>query len=179
MATELIASYVKRAQSARKESSLILSHVEGSVSRILDLADLKRKLANAPLDVKDYFGESVIALEVGAFRSSVVMGWAGQICYLSEYLLHSREEEVRAKYPSWNFKDANDLRQNIIESQILIAFRKVGLCTSGEHRILDGELSVRNQCAHATIYKPSRNETIGYVEKMINRSINYVEKMKK
>jgi hypothetical protein len=40
---------------------------------------------------------------------------------------------------------------------------------------LQGQLSTRNQCAHPTLYKPSLNSAIGYVDEMIRQTIEYLK----
>jgi hypothetical protein len=58
-----------------------------------------------------------------------------------------------------------DLRENIVEHQLLEAARDLGLLSKAATKALLGLLSKRNECAHPSGYSPSLNKSLGYVPK--------------
>ncbi len=171
---EFIEYWKKRAKKTEKAIHEILSKYESSMSRVVILTDLLKKLDKLPIDIKDYFTESMECLQHGHLRAASIMSWAGFFQVFSEKLYSVHEKDIRAKRPKWNFKDLVELKENYAESQILDVAKEVKYINKTVLRILQGHLSTRNQCAHPTLYKPSRNTCIGYVDEMISRTIEYM-----
>lgn len=67
-----------------------------------------------------------------------------------------------------------ELRELIAESQFLIVAKELKFTNKARLRIPDGKLSQRNQCAHPTLYRPSMNAAIGYVDQMIRQTLSYL-----
>ena len=62
-----------------------------------------------------------------------------------------------------------DLRENVVESQLLDVAAEVGLLSKQECKSLKGFLATRNECAHPGPYNPQMNETLGFVAALLNR----------
>ena len=120
----------------------------------------------------DYFREAISCLENGLFRSGIVLGWAGYFHVFSECLFAKHEEDLRLARPKWQFRDLPELKETTSESQILVVAKDVKFIGRAQLRIADGQLSARNQCAHPTLYKPSMNAAIGYIDDMIRQTLN-------
>ena len=126
------------------------------------------------MDVQDYFSEAISCLESELYRSGIVLAWAGHFHVFSEVCYQNHEADIRAARPAWKFKDLADLKETVTESAFLIAAKDVKFTTKPQLRILDGQLSQRNQCAHPTLYRPSMNTAIGYVDDMIRQTLSYM-----
>lgn len=163
-----------RVRNAERAGHLILSQHESSKSRIVLLEDLSKKLSGAPVDVQSYFQEAVSCAERELFRAAVVLSWAGHFGVYFETLYKYYESAIRVSRPKWSFHDSADLRENYPESQLLDMGKEVKLVKKAELRILHGQLSQRNQCAHPTMYQPSMNVTVAYLDQMIVQSLNYL-----
>lgn len=170
-----IDEWVRLARHAERTAHKILSHHEQAASRVVILEDLVKRLAGAPVDVQDFFHEAITCLEQGVYRSAIVMAWAGQFHVLAETLYHSFEERIRKERPKWEFRDLSELKENVNEFQILEVAKTVGFISKSEMKILQGHLSTRNQCAHPTLYRPSRNTAIGFVDEAIQRSMVFLK----
>lgn len=118
--------------------------------------------------------EAISCLEYGLKRSAIVVAWAGFFQLFAEKLFAQHEAAVRTARPKWGFHDLADLMEQVPESQILDVAKDVRFHTKSELRVRQGQLSRRNQCAHPTLYRPSSNEAIGYVDEMIQQSLGYV-----
>jgi len=164
-----------RVRSARRAAHSILAMHEQSASRVILFEDLVRKLSVAPIDVKDYFREAVTCLEQGMYRSGVVLAWAGHFDVFSETLLQKHESDIRLIRPKWTFKDLPDLKEQVAESQLLDVAKEVKYIGKATLRVLQGQLSIRNQCAHPTLYHPSMNSAIGYVDEMVLQTLGYIQ----
>lgn len=171
----LTENLVKRTINARRAAHLILSQHEASSSRIVLLEDLAKELSGAPVDVQDYFRESIECVERRLYRAGIVMAWAGYFNVFSQRLFFNHELEIRKARQKWSFKDLADLKEQASESQLLDVAKDVKFIGKAVLRVRQGQLSQRNQCAHPTLYRPNMNVAIGYVDEMIKETLNYVK----
>ncbi|BBL72605.1 hypothetical protein [Methylogaea oryzae] len=164
-----------RAKTAQRAAHVVLATHEQSASRVILLEDLVKKLSVAPVDVQDYFREATTCLEQGLYRSGVVLAWAGHFHVFSETLFLKHEAEIRSARPKWMFKDLPDLKEQVAEAHLLDVGKEVKFIGKAVLRVLQGQLSVRNQCAHPTLYRPSMNSAIGYVDEMVRQTLGYIQ----
>ena len=104
------------------------------------------------------------------------MAWAGHFHVFSQTLYQTKEQEIRKARPKWSFKDLADLKDTVAEAQILDVGKAVGFINNAQLRVRQGQLSVRNQCAHPTLYRPSLNSAIGYVDELLRQTIEHLGK---
>lgn len=164
--------WARRVSRARNAAHRALAKHESAASRVVLLEDLTKSLSGTPVDVQDYFSEAISCLEGELYRSAIVLAWSGHFHVFSETLFQKHEVEIRDARPKWQFKDLSELKEQVTESQILIVAKDVKFITKAKLRILDGQLSQRNLCAHPTLYRPSMNAAIGYVDDMIRQTIS-------
>ncbi|MFB2659585.1 hypothetical protein [Shewanella mangrovisoli] len=167
--------WVSRVRNAQRAGHVILSVHESAASRIVLLEDLVKKLSGTPVDVQQYFKESVCCLENGLFKAGMVFSWAGHFHVFSEYLYAHHEHDIRESRQKWNFKDLTELKEQYSESQILDVGKEVKFVNRAQLRVLQGQLSQRNQCAHPTMYQPSLNASVGYVDEMVSQALSYMQ----
>jgi hypothetical protein len=90
--------------------------------------------------------------------------------YIEEKLVTDELRKIHAARPAWGrYKSIDDLRENVVESQLLDAARAIGLLRKAELKALQGLLSKRNECAHPGPYEPGLNESLGYVSELLKR----------
>lgn len=166
--------WVARASNARRAAHWALAKHESAASRVVLLEDLTKSLSGTPVDVQDYFSEAISCLESKLYRSGIVLAWAGHFHVFSEVCYQKHEADIRVARPKWTFKDLAELKEAVTESHFLIVAKDVKFTTKARLRILDGQLSARNQCAHPTLYRPSMNAAIGYVDDMIRQTLSYL-----
>lgn len=170
----LVEEWRKRAATAEKEAHTILAAHEASRSRVIHLSSLLNHLSGAPIDIQEYFKESIRCLETGCTRAGMVMAWCGFFEIFALSLFTKKEADVRAKRTVWKFKDLAELKENVAEAQILDVAKDVAHIGKARLRILQGHLATRNQCAHPTLYVPSLNTGIGYIDELIRFSREYI-----
>lgn len=163
--------WTARATRARFAAHRALAKHESAASRVVLLEDLTKSLSGTPVDVQDYFNEAISCLESELYRSGIVLAWAGHFHVFSEVCFQKHETAIRAARPKWKFKDVAALKEQFAESHFLIVAKEVRFITNAQLRMLDGQLSQRNQCAHPTLYRPSMNVAIGYVDAMIRQTL--------
>ena len=166
--------WTTRVAKAREEAHRLLAQHEHATSRVIILEQLINQLSGLPVGVRDYFREAASCLEYNVLRAAIVMAWAGHFHAFSEALYGKYEKSIRSIRPKWKFRNLTELKDQIAEAQILDVGKEVGFITKAQLRVLQGQLSTRNQCAHPTLYRPSLNSAIGYVDEMINQSIKHV-----
>jgi len=169
-----LAEWHRRAKLAEVEAHRILSKHEQSVSRVIILEELLYKLEGLPIDVQDYFKESVICLERNLLRAAVVLSWAGFLHVLVENMYTNHEAALRNARPNWQFNDLTELKENYVEYQLIETARKIGLINKAEMKVLQGQLAERNRCAHPTLYKPSLNSALGFVDSMLRQTLKFL-----
>lgn len=167
--------WIRKIKNAEMDAHLALAKHETSKSRVILMEDLSKQLSGAPIDVIEYFQESISCLEREFFRASIVMSWAGHFDVFVESLLTLHDSDLRSYRPKWKFSSTQELKEKFVEAQVIEAASSIGFISKGERRIVDGQLSTRNKCAHPTLYKPSLNSAIGYVDLMIRQTLRYLE----
>ena len=129
----------------------------GWLGRYLDTVDGAADLAGVAVS-----GHGVPLTMVG--RNRVGVGLSGGP---PSWLVSDKEAEIRSVRPKWKFKDLAELKEQFPESQILDVGKEVGVVKKAQLKVLQGHLATRNQCAHPTVYLPSLNVGIGYVDELI------------
>lgn len=138
------------------------------------LEDLLEELRGLPVDVRSYFEEATTCLRYGLLRAAVVIGWAGFISVLLEQLFVAYEADIRRVRKKWKFTTLGDLKESYTESALLDVAKVVGLIDKAELRTYQGQLGRRNQCAHPTLYVPSLNSALGFVDDMIRQAKRFI-----
>lgn len=169
-----LAEWAARARAAERSAHKILAVHETARSRVVLLEDLAKRLSGAPIDVQNYFKEAVACLEYGLYRAGIVTAWAGHFHMFAEALFQLHEANIRSLRPKWAFKDLHDLKEQYPEAQILDVGKDVKFVGKAKLRVLQGQLAQRNQCAHPTLYRPSMNAAIGYVDELVEQTLTYV-----
>jgi len=169
-----IKEWEKRANSARKAAYQILSKHESSVSRVIELEEIIKKLSGLPVDIQDYFFEASKCISHNLLRAAVVLSWAGFFGVLCESLYRKGQAKIRHARPRWIFSNLEELKENYPESQILDTFKDSKLIRKSKLKVYQGQLATRNQCAHPTLYKPSLNSTLGYFDDMVRQTIEVI-----
>lgn len=166
-------SLFPRAATAQRKLHEILAVHENAASRVVILEDLLTDLQRLPADVHGYFKEACSCLEYNLLRSAVVLSWAGFFHVFAETLINHHEAALRAARPNWSFADVAELKESYVEHQILESGRTVGMIKKHDLRIYQGQLATRNQCAHPTLYRPSMNSALGFLDNMITQAIKF------
>ena len=95
------------------------------------------------------------------------MSWAGLLYMIAEKLVNSYRKELASNYPKWKITSTRDLLEDVPEDQVLQAAKKVGLISNQKLNIYRGWLATRTQCAHPTLFQPSRNVALGFVDAVV------------
>jgi hypothetical protein len=103
------------------------------------------------------------------YRAAHVMAWAAFMDFLEEKLASDGLVKLRSLRAAWKASSVDELRENVVEHQLIDAARDLGLLGKTESKALQGLLSKRNECAHPSDYFPGLNETLGYVAEVLNR----------
>lgn len=141
------------------------------MSRVIHLKTLSKKLESLPIDINSYFCEAINCLEYDLRRSAVVMSWVGYFQVFSEKMFELHEKDIHNVRKKWGFNNLSELKEKNTEFAILLVAKEIGFINNPKLRILQGRLSTRNQCAHPSLYKPTLNGAIGYVDEIINDTI--------
>ena len=174
MNSEIVSEWYQRAVRANREAHKVLSAHEQAQSRVIILEDLLKKLQSLPVDVQDYFMEATTCLQHDLKKAAIVLSWAGFFHVLVQKVYSERLQDLKSARNKWKFKSLEELKENYVEYQILEAIKDVRLISKTKLRLYQGQLAKRNQCAHPTLYNPSMNSALGYVDDMIRQTIAFL-----
>ena len=150
---------------------LFAQHETSKASRVISLTQTWRDLKGLSLLQESLFRDALLCIERGVFRAAHVMCWAAFMDLLEQKLSSDNLVAVHTMRPKWKkYKTIEELRENIVEFQLLDAARDVGLLSKTTAKTLQGLLSKRNECAHPSGYEPDLNESLGYASELIARS---------
>ena len=98
------------------------------------------------------------------------MAWAGFMDVLEHRMAQDGLVGLRRVRPGWaRYKTIEELRENVVESQLIDAARDLGLLSKSAAKTLQGMLSKRNECAHPSGVAPDLNDSLGYVSELFKR----------
>jgi hypothetical protein len=169
--------FVRLAREFEREAHRILSAHESAPSRLVVLEDTYKKLGALTLRQDELIRQALRCVEAQLYRAAHVMAWAGFMDFLEEKLASDGLAKVRSIRPKWKAGSIEELREDVVEHQLIECARELGLLGKTEAKSLQGLLSKRNECAHPSSYFPGLNETLGYVSELLNR-IGHVQPKK-
>ncbi|MGH8195607.1 MAG: hypothetical protein ACREQ8_14585 [Woeseiaceae bacterium] len=169
-----VKTWQQRARKFEVESHKLLAKYETSASRVVELNALIKSLSGLPVDVEGYFREAADCLQYGNLRAAIVMSWAGFFSVFMDSFYKTKNADIKAKYGSWDTASVEGLKESAAEGTLLVAARTLKFAKAGQIRIYDGQLSLRNQCAHPTLYSPTPNAAIGFVDQMVSQTRLYL-----
>lgn len=162
--------WVKKVKKFESQANKILARSDSSIkSRVFEIRTTLKKLNSLPIDIQEYFKESIRCLENGLNRSAIVLAWSGFFYLFAEKLYADYLIELKKQRPKWNLTDFETFRESYTEHAIIEAGKVVGFINNSTKKELIGMLSKRNQCAHPTLYKPRTNISLGYVDDIFDK----------
>lgn len=164
---------VRRVVALEVEAQRILAMHEAAPARTISLEQSYRRLGQLSIHQDELFREALRAIEVGLFRASHVLAWAGFVDFLHALVASKGCPALEAARPSWKVKTADDLREHA-DFQVIELGKELGIYNKTVMKALQGLLNKRNESAHPSDYFPDMNETLGYMSEIFQR----VERLK-
>lgn len=152
-----------------QEAHALLATHEASGSRVVILEESYDKLTKLTLKQDELFRQALRCVEHKLFRAAHVLAWAGFMDLLEEKLASDGLVKLRAAKTAWKASSVEELRENVVEFQLIEAAKDLGLCTKTEMKALHGMLNKRNECAHPNDFFPDMNITLGYISELLTR----------
>ena len=158
-----------KSRAFEREAHAILATHEASASRVIVLSESYEKLTKLSLKQDELFRQALRCVEHALYRAAHVLAWAGFMDFLEEKLASDGLVKLRATYTAWSVSSIEELREVIVEFQLIEAAKKLGLCTKTEMKALHGMLNKRNECAHPSDFYPDMNGSLGYISELLSR----------
>lgn len=158
------------AANAQVELSKLLAKREKSLHRVMTLTESYEKLTKLNLKQDKLFREALQCAEHGLYRSAHVTSFAALMDFVHEWIATDKKRllVIQENYPTWNIKQAADLREQK-DYTLFEVLKKQGLITNSMMKALQGLLAKRNECAHPEEYEPGINDTLGYLDEVMKR----------
>lgn len=165
----VLRNWVPKVRAFETEAHSTLGIHETSPSRVVLLDVTYQKLTGLNFDQDELFRQALRCVESGLFRAAHVMGWAAFMDFLECKLCDDGMKKLKATRPKWSAASREELRESIVEYQLIEAARDLGLCGKTQMKALHGLLNKRNECAHPSNFFPGLNETLGYLSELLER----------
>ena len=157
-----------------EEAHRLFAKYEKSKSRVISLEDSKKQLSNLSIVQENLLRDAIFCVEKGIYRPAYVMAWAAFIDFYERKISSDGLIKVHAVRNGWSkHRTIEELRENIVEQQLIEVGKEIGILTKHEVSVLKGSLTKRNNCAHPSDFVPNMNETIGYLAEIMN----YIERI--
>jgi hypothetical protein len=168
---DFIQEWQRRADAFAAVAHELFAHYETSkASRVISLSETRKDLASLSLLQEALLSDALRCIEVGVYRAAHVMAWAAFMDLLEEKLAADGLKALHVARPAWaKHSTVEELRENVVEFQLLDVAREMGLLSKAATKTLHGMLSKRNECAHPGGYEPGLNEALGYVSELLKR----------
>lgn len=166
----LVADFATKMKDFEVEARGILSTQETSTDRVITLTKTRNSIVGLSLKQAQLFRQAVRCIEHKIYKAAHVMAWAAFMDFIEDKVSECNFKHLHDAYPSWSiWNSVEDLRENVVEHQIIEAAYRLCLLGKSEEKVLKGLLAKRNECAHPSGYSPGMNETLGYVDELLRR----------
>ncbi len=163
------------AASFQEDLAKHLAKRERSVHRVMTLEESYRKLTSLSLKQDELMREALQCLEAGFYRPAHVGAWAATIDYCHEWATEpARLAKIKSVRPKTKL-DVQDDFHDMTDHAFFEALKAAGLIPKSVMKGFHGLLNKRNECAHPEDYKPSVNDTLGYVDELMKR-MDYLQR---
>ncbi|WP_155887733.1 hypothetical protein [Paucidesulfovibrio longus] len=167
---QLTTQFAEKMKSFEIEARNILSTHETSPDRVITLTTTRQAIVGLSLRQAQLFRQAVRCVEHRIYKAAHVMAWAAFMDFLEDKLTEDNFRHLHNAFPNWtDWAAVEDLRENVVEHQLIGAAHRLSLIGKSEEKILQGLLAKRNECAHPSSYSPGMNETLGYVGELLQR----------
>jgi hypothetical protein len=132
--------------------------------RLEAFSPLRKRLDDLALEQPELLRDSLSAAEARLFRASHVLAWGGLVDFLYKPF---DIDAVNDKYSKWRLESMEDLyvKQDL---QLIVLGKELGYYRETMRRTLEGLLNGRNRCAHGSGYDPVLEDTLGFVNQILN-----------
>jgi len=167
---DILPDIIKKTSKFAEESHKIFSKHEGSKSSAVTLIQTQKRLNFLSLDQDELLRDALKCIQNEIYLGSYVLAWAAFMDFLEEKIASDNLIKIKSVRKNWKkYKNIDELRENIPDYQIIDAAYDISLLKKQEKKTIQGLLSKRNECAHPGKYCPRYNESLGYIDEILNR----------
>jgi hypothetical protein len=165
-----VAEWRERADQFRDDANRILGTSSGSLgSRVVTLQKNYASIVLLNSNQDAFLRQALRCVTAGLNRAAQIMAWLALINLIFEKLSDDGLVALHRERPLWTANDIYEIAESQTEYAIVDVLPLVGLATKTDKKNIHGLLSRRNECAHPTAYAPTSNESLGYIDEVINR----------
>jgi hypothetical protein len=159
-----------RAASFEDEATRLLGTINGSTkSRAAAVEKTYDSIVLLNSAQDSFLRQALRCVSYGLNRPAQIMAWLAMINLIMAKLSEDSLVALRRERPLWKGADIAEISETQTEFALIEVLPAVGLASKTDKKNLQGLLSRRNECAHPTTYQPTSNESLGYIDEVINR----------
>ena len=135
--------------------------------------DALREVASQLTDDRalSFVNESILCLEAGCFRASIILSWIGALSILYSHVISDHLDEFNAaakkRNPRWKIASSFDDLSNMRESTFLEILCDISVLGKSTKQELENCLRLRNACGHPNTTEIGAQRTRGHLETLI------------
>jgi hypothetical protein len=168
MTERLVDEALRRIAALEVDARRVLGVHEATPERVITLEQSYAELSVLSVDQDELFREALRAVELGLFRAAHVLGWAGFIDFLHNYLWDNFQTELAANRAKWKLSGAEDFREHT-DFAVIETGKAINSYSKTPMKALHGLLNTRNECAHPSDFFPDLNDALGYLSSLFKR----------
>lgn len=144
------------------------------------LHSLREAAEAAPANYRDYLDEAVNCYEHAAYRGAVLMVWSATIEHLysavADHLggLKAFEQANHARFGQSNQYRKITKKDDLLylnDKNFVQVCQDAGVFNKNARDLLKERLKLRNRCGHPTGYVVGREETVVFIESLVNNIV--------
>lgn len=145
------------------------------------LHSLRQATSAAPSSYQNYLNEAVDCYEHGAYRGAVLLVWSATVEHIYSAIearpsgFKSIEAANHARFSNSSgykkIRRKNDLLY-LNDKNFLQVCEDAGVFNRNARKLLEDKLDTRNRCGHPTGYVIGREETVVFIESLVNNVVN-------
>lgn len=144
-------------------------------------ASLRAAVSRADIRYRKYLDEAIRCYEVKAYRGAVLMVWSASIERIYESIENHRNgfqlmEKANLKRfgnsKSYHKICKKDDLLYLSDKNLFLLCEDSGLFNRNARKLLEEKLDTRNRCGHPTGFVVGREESVIFIESLINNIIN-------
>ena len=169
MATRSPREVAEWAAAVQEDLTKHLAKREQSTHRVITLEASYVQLTALSLKQDELMREALQCVEAGFYRPAHVAAWAAAIDFCHEWsIVPTRFAKIQAARPKWTLAVQEDFHDQT-DHAFFEALKAANLIPKTVMKGFQGLLNRRNECAHPEDYKPTINDTLGYVDELMKR----------
>ncbi|HLI46127.1 MAG TPA: hypothetical protein VKU94_02940 [Geobacterales bacterium] len=143
--------------SIKREVNKILENFENSIHRVVTIQDMYSRLDTLSIRQDRLLREAIDCIRFKLFRASIVLAWSAMSDLLIEIYFKRIDQS----------KTFDEVSNEFNDNRLIEQLRARRLIDKQTEKLLKGNLAIRDEFAHPSLYEPDLNQSLGYMSQIL------------